>query len=149
MALSSAARAWTAAGGAKRNSAAGSMNRVISHGQATRSIFGRSRVIHRIGNLGSGLVAPNSLTITSVSSNIRRGGTWRNAFSHRQGGVHEPKDLADRARGDDAGRLGLWRSGRTGGEGGRACPYGQFSRNAGELDGGGPSAGPLWSASAR
>src|SRR5260370_10615922 len=48
MALSSAARAWTAAGGAKRNSAAGSMNRVISHGEATRSIFGRSRVIQRI-----------------------------------------------------------------------------------------------------
>src|SRR2546427_6462496 len=48
MAFSSAARAWTTVGGAKRNSAAGSMNRVISHGQATRSIFGCSRVIHRI-----------------------------------------------------------------------------------------------------
>src|SRR5439155_22821796 len=101
MALSSAARAWTAAGGAKRNSAAGSMNRVISHGQATRSIFGRSRVIHRIGNLVSGLVAPNSFTITSVSSNLRGGGYRRYEFSLRQGGVYEPQAFADRARGAD------------------------------------------------
>src|SRR5260370_28053646 len=54
MALSSPARAWTAAGGAKRNSAAGSMNRVISHGQATRSIFGRSRVMQRIATSDQG-----------------------------------------------------------------------------------------------
>src|SRR5689334_5128349 len=36
----------TSAGGTKRNSALGSMNLAMSHGQAMRSIFGRSLVIH-------------------------------------------------------------------------------------------------------
>src|SRR5213075_171447 len=48
MALHSLARARTAAGGAKRNSASMSMNRLISQGQAMRSIFGCSRVIQRM-----------------------------------------------------------------------------------------------------
>src|SRR5580700_1902618 len=39
----------TSSGGTKMNSAAGSINREINHGHATRSIFGRSRVIQRIG----------------------------------------------------------------------------------------------------
>ena len=43
----SAARRTTSQGGTKRNSAAGSMKRLMSHGQATRSIFGRSRVTQR------------------------------------------------------------------------------------------------------
>jgi hypothetical protein len=39
----------TRSDGTYRNSASGSMNRKISHGQAIRSILGRSRVIHFIG----------------------------------------------------------------------------------------------------
>src|SRR5690349_20265637 len=48
MAPVSLATPSTSLGGAKRNSGSRSMNRATSHGQATRSIFGRSRVIQRM-----------------------------------------------------------------------------------------------------
>src|SRR3990170_7165588 len=51
MASSRAATASTSAGGTNRNSGLASMNRAISHGQAIRSIFGRSRVTHFMGGL--------------------------------------------------------------------------------------------------
>src|SRR3990172_1666466 len=51
MASSRAATASTSAGGTNRNSGLASMNRAISHGQAMRSIFGRSRVTHFMGSL--------------------------------------------------------------------------------------------------
>src|SRR3990170_8181072 len=51
MASSRAATASTSAGGTNRNSGLASMNRAISHGQAMRSIFGRSRVTHFMAGL--------------------------------------------------------------------------------------------------
>src|SRR5439155_13339210 len=46
-----AARSMTWSAGTNRNSAFGSMNFLISHGQATRSTFTRSRVIHFMSRL--------------------------------------------------------------------------------------------------
>src|SRR5262245_21150916 len=61
IAPSSCALASTWFAGAKMNSACGSMNFLMSHGQATRSTFTRSRVIHFIVFVSSavGVTAPS------------------------------------------------------------------------------------------
>src|SRR5437868_4208711 len=53
VAPSRSATACTWSAGTYRNSASGSTNRLISHGHATRSTFGRSRVTHFISSLPS------------------------------------------------------------------------------------------------
>jgi hypothetical protein len=49
----SRATAGTSGGSTNRKRASASMNRRISQGQATRSIFGRRRVTHRLGRFGA------------------------------------------------------------------------------------------------
>src|SRR5687767_4555543 len=52
----------TSAAGTNRSSASRSMKRRINHGHATRSIFGRSRVIQRIGTSANGDLARQSFS---------------------------------------------------------------------------------------